>query len=391
MKARNVLTGALASLALAGNPNIPVKTEKIPAIQKNLVEVLDSPNKERIVNNQLESNELENSKEYWILPGKVMQDSLKTYWGGEVFNGYIGTPKFIPNGQLVGADEFWIPLKNLLDEEDSMESEVYSFFRSRENFIIDMNKLPNWVKFTIREWNVEDLWNGQYRVSENTAFYLRDDVHSRYWMAVIEVCPIPLVNNKEAMDLNKDYIIWEANEWEVAIDWKDTLSCSVDGGVAISFICNGQNTIVSDEDDLFPKMTFKELIEKSTPIEEKEYEDWDGNQVKDKLYRFRVGGDTGKSWSFHGSPLGDTINVIVRTAISNWIEWLVSDRPSIIAQEGRIILDTKDTLVKGVKIYRIDGQLVHQVGQVQGVETFELPQGIYIVKYGKETVKLAVK
>jgi|GEM_PF-2612075 len=59
-------------------------------------------------------------------------------------------------------------------------------------------------------------------------------------------------------------------------------------------------------------------------------------------------------------------------------------------------IDTQDTQLQSVQIYDLKGQLLEQRTNLQGIENFQLSQGLYLVKWRTvkgelKTVKVMVK
>ncbi len=79
----------------------------------------------------------------------------------------------------------------------------------------------------------------------------------------------------------------------------------------------------------------------------------------------------------------------IKSSSTSGIEWTEVKEPRISSENGILSIDTQDTQLQSVQIYDLKGQLIEQRTNLQGIENFQLSQGLYLVKW--RTVKGELK
>ncbi len=86
----------------------------------------------------------------------------------------------------------------------------------------------------------------------------------------------------------------------------------------------------------------------------------------------------------------------IKSSSTSGIEWTEVKKPRISSENGILSIDTQDTPLQSVQIYDLKGQLLEQRTNLQGIENFQLSQGLYLVNWRtvkgeSKTAKVMVK
>ena len=86
----------------------------------------------------------------------------------------------------------------------------------------------------------------------------------------------------------------------------------------------------------------------------------------------------------------------IKSSSTSGIEWTEVKEPGISSENGTLTIDTQDTSLQSVQIYNLKGQLLEQRTNLQGIENFQLSQGLYFVNWRtvkgeSKTAKVMVK
>ena len=411
---------------------------------------------------------------------------LKTY-----LDSHDRIPPYLKNWRVMSGKQLVDSL--FTSDYDPFENEMYSFIRSGENIVLDLNDLPSNISINISEWK----WikkageENKYIIHEPILLLIEDkNEHGERWYWAVDVgsklrTGEKILEHSDTLVVGESWTFIGKNETLVSKDSK-LGAVKVEKWVQrFNYIDeNWKNHHLDGFDDPITDVPISEILKylresgAQVKIQEK-------NWIRDSIYE--IGLDCGSRYEFFPENINTpswtlkvreaiqycTINIkqwqwveeaylidengimvdtthvekgqkvkLVAKSKADWkinemtmnelpiefedgtgdkviskdfltisegnttfqveaistsgINWTEVKEPGISSENGTLTIDTQDTQLQSVQIYDLKGQLLEQRMNLQGIENFQLSQGLYLVKWRtvkgeSKTAKVMVK